>query len=89
MREDPPFLHGLFATSDAFQQTHPALEHFEAFNIYQIGAGQTMLGNEYRLAAPAKFLEQLSGPAFEGGNELGTHRMILKYHIAQRKFSEV
>jgi hypothetical protein len=85
MREDPTFLHSLLATSNALQQTHPALEHFEALNVYQIGTGQSMLSDKDRFAAPAKLLEQLGGLTLESRNELGTHEVILKYHMARRK----
>ncbi len=58
MRDGPTFIHSLLAAGDSLEQRHAPLEHFEARHVDQIGAGQSVLGDEDRLATPIQLLEQ-------------------------------
>jgi len=62
-----------FAASDPLKHRHAPLEQFKGFDIHQIGARQSVLGNENGLPVPLDVREECGCLAFEGGDEFSAH----------------
>ena len=76
----------VFSASDSFKDSHALLHELIGLNVQQIGAWQTVLGNEDWFFVPLNVREEFSGLALEGRDEFGTHRVTLQCHFELRKW---
>ncbi len=72
-------------TSNAFKHSHALQHEFIALNVNQVGAGQTMLGDENWFLVPLDIREKFGCLTLESGYEFSTHGVTLQYHFGSRK----
>lgn len=79
------FCNRLLSTGNTFEDGQALLHKLVGLNVHEIGAWQTMLGDEDRLFVPLDIRKEFGGLALERGDEFGTHGVTLQYHFRVRK----
>lgn len=79
MRDDTTVGHGLLASSKPLEQRDTGLHSFVDGDIDQHGARQAVLGDQDWLAVTPGLRDEIGRLALQGGDELGSHAVILKY----------
>ena len=87
MRQDTPLFDRLLTTRDSFQKAHAPLQRLVRLHVYEVRTRQAVLRDQNRLLIPLELGEQLGSVPLQGGNKLGSHIVILKYHLSVRKIS--
>ena len=76
--------HGLLTAGDPLENGHALLHELVGLDVQEVGARETVLGNEDWLFVPLNVREEFSCLTLEGSDEFCTHRVTLQYHFGAR-----
>lgn len=75
----------LFSPGNSFKYCQTLLHELVAFHVYEIGAGQTMLGDENGLLISLNVGKEFGGLPFEGDDQFRAYGVTLQCHFGLRK----